>query len=208
MTNRWTRLWMIAVPCMAAAALAGAGCSDGSEGSGGAGGEGGSGGSPASSSSSSSSGSGGGMGGAGGGGCGDVMMDPMNCGACGNECAPGQTCAAGLCTCGASSVAFADVQAILTASCATAGCHSGAAPKQGLDLTSANAHAELVNVAADQCDNTPRMRVKPGDPSESYIIDKMMNVDKCFGSRMPPAISLSDAKIQTVSDWICGGAMP
>ncbi len=209
MTNRWTRFWMIAVPCMAAAALAGAGCSDGTEGSGGAGGEGGSGGSPASSSSSSSSsGSGGGMGGAGGGGCGDLMIDPMNCGTCGNECAPGQTCAAGVCTCGSASVAFADVQTILTASCATAGCHSGASPKAALDLTSANSHAQLVNVPAGQCAGGDRMRVKPGEPSESYVIDKMMNVDKCFGNRMPPAIALSDAKIQTVSDWICGGALP
>ncbi|MRG97358.1 PE-PGRS family protein [Polyangium spumosum] len=205
--NRWNKLWLITLPCAVALGFAGVGCSDNpDDGSGGSGGEGGS---PASSSSSSGmGGSGGGAGGAGGGGCGDTMTDAMNCGACGNECAPGQTCAGGVCTCGSASVAFADVQTLLTASCAVGGCHSGAAPKQGLDLTSANAHAALVNVAADQCADGTRMRVKPGEPSESYLIDKMMNVDKCAGNRMPPSIALSDDKIQTVSDWICGGAMP
>ncbi|MDI1480073.1 PE-PGRS family protein [Polyangium sp. y55x31] len=206
-------IWLFAVPCAAVLGFAGAGCSDGSDGSGGAGGEGGAGGqggSPTSSSSSSSSSGSGGMGGQGGagGGCGDTMTDPMNCGACDNQCAPGQTCAGGVCTCGSASVAFADVQAILTASCAIGGCHTGAAPKQGLDLTSASAHADLVDVPAEQCAGGTRMRVKPGEPSESYLIDKIMNVDKCSGNKMPPAIALSDAKIQTISDWICGGAMP
>ncbi|MDC0748957.1 PE-PGRS family protein [Polyangium mundeleinium] len=204
---------LFAVPCAAALGFAGTGCSDEPDGSGGAGGEGGAGGSPASSSSSSSSSGSGGMGGMGGaggagGGCGDTMTDPANCGTCDNQCAPGQTCAGGVCTCGSTSVAFAEVQTILSASCAVGGCHSGAAPKQGLDLTSANAHAELVNVPAEQCAGETRMRVKPGAPSESYIIDKMMNVDKCAGNKMPPSIALSDAKIQVVSDWICGGAMP
>ncbi|MDI1446188.1 hypothetical protein [Polyangium sp. 6x1] len=207
------KLWLIAVPCAAVLGFAGTGCSDGSDGSGGAGGEGGAGGSPASSSSSSSSSGSGGMGGAGGaggagGGCGDTMTDVLNCGACDNKCAPGQTCAGGVCTCANTSVSFADVQTILTASCAIGGCHSGAGAKQGLDLTSANALAELVDVPAEQCAGETRMRVKPGAPSESYIIDKMMNVDKCAGNKMPPAIALSNEKIQTVSDWICGGAMP
>lgn len=204
----------IAIPFViaAAAALANSGCSDGGESN--TGGAGGAGGSEASSSSSSSSSSG-----AGGGssssssssgmmGCGDVQTDPQNCGMCGNACAPGQTCAAGVCTCGMATVAFADVQAILTSRCATAGCHTGGAgAKAGLDLSAGNSYAALVNKSTSQC-NGSRMRVIPNSPTESYLVDKVMGVDLCGNSkRMPPSISLSTTEIQTISDWICGGAL-
>jgi hypothetical protein len=203
MAIRWTTSLSVISACLVTAALAGAGCSDDPDA-----GSGGSGGATASSSSSATSSSGG-SGGAGGMmGCGDTMTDPMNCGFCDNACAPGQTCAAGVCTCGSSSVAFADVQAILTQSCATSNCHSGGLPKAGMDLTDGNAHGNLVNMGSGQC-NDGRMRVLPGDPSESYIIDKVMGVDLCgTGKRMPPLISLSEDKIKTIADWICGGALP
>lgn len=208
MSMWWTTKKLALVfPCVLALS-AGVGCGD--EGSGGSGGSAGSqntGGEGGTGGNGGNGGNGGGTGGTGGMAI-DTMTDPKNCGTIGNECAPGQTCAGGACTCGAASVAFADVQTILTAKCATGGCHSGAAPKAGLDLTAANAHAQLVNVAAGQCAGGMRMRVKPGEPSESYIIDKMMNVDKCSGNRMPPSTALPLDSIQTVSDWICGGALP
>jgi Stigma-specific protein, Stig1 len=204
----------IAIPFViaAATALANSGCSDGGESN--TGGAGGAGGDETSSSSSSSSSSG-----AGGGssssssssgmmGCGDVQTDPKNCGMCGNQCAPGQTCVAGVCTCGMTTVPFADVQAILTARCATAGCHTGGAiAKAGLDLTAGVAYGALVNKATTQCSGM-RTRVIPGDPIESYLVDKVLGVDLCGTSkRMPPSISLSAAEIQTISDWVCGGAL-
>lgn len=116
---------------------------------------------------------------------------------------------AGVCTCAMATVPFADVQAILTQRCATAGCHVGATAKEGLDLSAGNAYAGLVNVATKQC-GADRMRVLPGKPDESYVIDKVMGVDLCGGissKRMPPSIALSTKDIQTISDWICGGAL-
>lgn len=138
--------------------------------------------------------------------CVDAQNDPANCGACGKVCAVGQTCVAGSCTCGASSVSFSGaVQPILTASCALNGCHKGVMPQESLDLTPAKSYAALVGVLAAQC-NDGRKRVAPGQPSESYLVDKMMDVDLCAGTQMPKLGLVSNAKLQTVVDWICEGA--
>ncbi|MRG91402.1 hypothetical protein GF068_05620 [Polyangium spumosum] len=141
-----------------------------------------------------------------GGGCVDTQTDPANCGACGNTCAAGQTCAGGACTCASGSVSFAaDVQPIFTTSCASAGCHKGANAQEDLDLSAGNAYAALVDVPASQC-NDGRKRVLPGDPAQSYLIDKMMNVDICSGTKMPKLGLLPSAQISTVANWICAGA--
>ena len=138
--------------------------------------------------------------------CVDTMIDEKNCGACDNACAVGQTCVGGACTCGAASVSFsAAVQPILTASCATNGCHKGVMPAEGLNLTNGQSYSKLVNVTASQCADG-RKRVLPGQPSESYLIDKLMNVDLCFGTQMPKQGTIPQAQIQTISDWICAGA--
>jgi hypothetical protein len=200
----------------AAAALANSGCSD--EPNQNMGGGGGAGGSEASSSSSSSSSGGGGAGGSGGSGgsssssssgtidCGDMQTDTMNCGKCDYQCAVGQTCQAGKCTCGFVTGSFAIVQNILTNNCATAGCHSGAAPEQGLDMSAGNAYAALVNKPTTEC-NGSRIRVIPGKPEESYLMDKVMGIDLCGTTgRMPPLAALSDTNIKLISNWICAGA--
>jgi hypothetical protein len=113
---------------------------------------------------------------------------------------------AGACTCGTASVSFAaDVQPIFTASCTGNGCHTGGMPKADLDLSTGNAYQAIVNVATTQC-NDGRLRVLPGQPSQSYVIDKMMGVDLCFGTKMPKLGMLGSGSIETVSNWICAGA--
>lgn len=189
----------------AGVALVNAGCSGGTgenAGDGGAGGSDSSSSSSSDASSSSASSSSGMM------DCGDLLTDPQNCGMCGHPCAPGQTCAAGVCTCSMTSVTFAEVQTIFTQHCATYGCHVGAAAKEGLDLSAGYAFDETVDVAAKQC-GTPRMLVVPGKPDESYLINKLLGVDMCgpFAKRMPPTAALPMTDIQTISDWICGGAL-
>lgn len=206
---------------MIGAALFGAACSDdpetnntsgggaGAPGSGGAGGE----------SMTTSSGTGGGQGGSGGmgggSGCGETMTDIKNCGACGNPCAPGQTCEAGACACAPGATAtLADVQAIFSKSCGSAGnCHNKANPAAGLNLQPGNSHANLVNVDTNSCGGG-RKRVLPGEPSESYIIDKVTNTQLCKlasganSKKMPPSSTLPMADIETISNWICAGAQP
>jgi hypothetical protein len=138
--------------------------------------------------------------------CVDTQTDPANCGTCGNACAVGQSCSAGSCSCGTMSVSFAAaVQPIFTASCAANGCHKGVMPQEGLDLTSGKAYQELVNVNATQC-NDGRKLVLPGQPSQSYVIDKMMGVDLCFGTKMPKLGMLPSTQVETVANWICAGA--
>ena len=60
-------------------------------------------------------------------------------------------------------------------------------------------------MAAAEC-NDGRKRVLPGQPADSYIIQKMMNVNLCFGSKMPKLGVLPTGDIQTIADWICEGA--
>lgn len=203
----------VAIPFViaAAAALGNAGCSDGSDGNTGGGGTGGTGGEASTSSSSSSSGSSSSSSTSSSGmmGCGDTQTDPKNCGTCDYQCAPGQTCVAGVCTCGMTSVPFADVQTILTNSCATMNCHSGAMPKAGLDLTAGAAYAALVNKTTTQC-NASRTRVMPNKPEESYLVDKLMGIELCGTSKRmppPPGAALPANEMQLISDWICAGAL-
>lgn len=74
-----------------------------------------------------------------------------------------------------------------------------------LDLSVGKAYAALVNVNATQC-NPARKRVLPGDPAQSYLLDKMMGVDLCFGTQMPKLGNLPNAQMTTIANWICAGA--
>lgn len=139
--------------------------------------------------------------------CVELATDPANCGACGKSCGPGGTCSAGKCQCGAGTVSFAtDVQPIFDASCVDAGCHTGARPKASLSLDGGKAFAELVGVKTDGCSGQ-RTLVVPGDPSSSYLMQKLLGTDLCSGSQMPKAgQSLASPKLATISTWICQGA--
>jgi hypothetical protein len=109
----------------------------------------------------------------------------------------------------------ADVQPIFMASCAVNNCHKPSVangvpvdPKAGLDLSPATAYAALVGPQSTQCTTAGgRALVVPGQPADSYLIDKLTGTQMCFGKRMPPLMSLPAAQIQTISDWICSGAL-
>jgi hypothetical protein len=77
-------------------------------------------------------------------------------------------------------------------------------PAGDLRLT-AGQSTQLVDVASSQCD-PGRKRVTPGQPGQSYLMDKLLGVDLCFGTVMPKSGGLPMAQIQSVSDWICAGA--
>jgi hypothetical protein len=117
-------------------------------------------------------------------------------------------CSAGRCACkSAGTVSFArDIQAIFSRSCATRGCHAGLRPQAGLNLSQGAAYAEIVGVASEQC-GASRVRVAPGDPAASYLVDKLLGVDLCFGTQMPKAgVSLPQADLDAIGSWVCSGA--
>ncbi|MEK6610582.1 MAG: hypothetical protein AABZ35_06655 [Gemmatimonadota bacterium] len=102
----------------------------------------------------------------------------------------------------------ADIQPILTQSCATSGaCHSGATSQLGLNLDAGQAFGNLVNVAA-VLDPSLR-RVNPSKPDSSFLIFMMEgNAAKRSGGRQMPlsGTALPTEVIQTMKNWITNGA--
>src|SRR5580700_11595300 len=52
-------------------------------------------------------------------------------------------------------------------------CHSGAGAPEGLQLDQAHSYALLVGVPSAEVPSV--LRVKPGDPTDSYLIQKLTN---------------------------------
>jgi hypothetical protein len=91
------------------------------------------------------------------------------------------------------------------------GCHRATTSPPGrLNLSSAStAFGNLVNADASQC--TPiRKRVTPGQPTMSYLINKLAGTMMCgTGVRMPKnRAALGTADMDTIRAWITGGAQP
>ena len=73
---------------------------------------------------------------------------------------------------GAFSPNFSEIQAnVFVPNCATVGCHLGGSAPQGLRLDDANSYGLLVGVASSQASSI--LRVSPGDPQNSYLIQKL-----------------------------------
>jgi hypothetical protein len=90
---------------------------------------------------------------------------------------------------------FDSIQAnIFTPICA--GCHSGANPAANLSLDAAHSYNDLVNVPSTE---EPMLdRVKPGDPTDSFLVIHMQN----DGDGAPAS------DIPFVVQWILDGAPP
>ena len=104
-------------------------------------------------------------------------------------------------------VTFDDIQAnVFTPSCANAGCHSGATAPQGLRLEAGQAFNNLVNVASNEVPSL--LRVEPGNPDDSYLVQKIEGT-AAVGSRMPLGRPpLSQDLIDDIRQWISDGANP
>jgi hypothetical protein len=98
---------------------------------------------------------------------------------------------------------FQQVQdTVLTPNCT--GCHVGAGAPQGLRLDAGNSFALLVNVPSMQVPSL--LRVSPGDPQNSYLVQKIEG-RAAVGGRMPLGRNpLPQASIDLVRSWIAGGA--
>jgi hypothetical protein len=91
---------------------------------------------------------------------------------------------------------------VFTPICIT--CHAGAAAPQGLRLEEGMSHAMLVNVPSVEV--PALLRVDPGNPDDSYLIQKIEGT-AAVGGRMPlggPA--LPQATIDAIRQWITDGA--
>jgi hypothetical protein len=105
---------------------------------------------------------------------------------------------------GALTADFASIQSHVFTPICTA-CHAGAAAPQGLRLDSTNSYALLVGVPSNEV--PALLRVRPGDPDSSYIIQKLEG-HASVGAQMPfGGPYLDAATIAAIRQWISDGAM-
>ena len=101
---------------------------------------------------------------------------------------------------------FSEIQAeVFTSTCAVSGCHTGAAAPEGLRLDEANSFGMLVDVASTQVPSI--LRVAPGDPDNSYLIQKLEGTAS-VGVQMPEGgPPLPQDSIDVIRQWISDGAI-
>ncbi len=85
-------------------------------------------------------------------------------------------------------------------------CHVGGGAPEGLRLDAANSYNLLVGVPSTEVPSL--LRVKPGDPANSYIIQKLQG-HAAVGAQMPlGGPYLSQDTIAFIQQWIANGAPP
>jgi hypothetical protein len=83
-------------------------------------------------------------------------------------------------------------------------CHIGAAAPHGLRLDAADSYGLLVGVPSDEVPSI--LRVKPGDPDNSYLIQKLEG-HAAVGARMPfGGPYLANDTVAVIRQWITDGA--
>ena len=99
------------------------------------------------------------------------------------------------------SATFTSIQTeILNKSCAFSGCHVSGSVNPNL---SGNSYSILVNKKS----STGMDYIKPNDPNNSYLLQKLLGSSVINGSRMPLNSSpLSQEKINVITEWINDGA--
>jgi hypothetical protein len=86
-------------------------------------------------------------------------------------------------------------------------CHSGANAPEGLQLDQGHSYALLVGVPSAEAPGV--LRVKPGDPSNSYLIQKLEGASGIVGMQMPfGGPYLPQSTIDFIAQWITNGAPP
>lgn len=100
---------------------------------------------------------------------------------------------------------FAAIQAnVFTPICSV--CHVGGGAPEGLRLDAANSYDLLVGVPSTEVSSL--LRVKPGDPANSYIIQKLQG-HAAVGAQMPlGGPYLAQDTIAFIQQWIVNGAPP
>lgn len=84
-------------------------------------------------------------------------------------------------------------------------CHIGANAPEGLQLDQAHSFALLVGVPSAEKPGV--LRVSAGDPTDSYIIQKLQNSNGIVGAQMPfGGPYLPQSTIDVIKQWITNGA--
>ena len=110
-------------------------------------------------------------------------------------------------TSSSSGVSFSkDIQPIFTSNCVV--CHTGSAGPAGLTLDPGSAYKDLVNVKSSEAPSL--MRVAPGSPDKSYLVNKLLGTQASVGgtgAQMPFGASpLPQTTINKIQQWISAGA--
>jgi len=100
-----------------------------------------------------------------------------------------------------------------TVGCTFGPCHSVDGAKGGLVLTSGQAWDNLVNIAAIQPEAAALglLRVIPGDPDASFLVQKVEGPAAGHGDFMPPGAEEPvdpECRIAMLRAWIAAGASP
>jgi hypothetical protein len=101
------------------------------------------------------------------------------------------------------SISFAhDIQPIFNQNCTI--CHQGNQNSSGLNLQNGSAYKNLVNVKSNQ---SSLLRVLPGHPDQSYLINKLLGTQAEVGGsgrQMPYEVksSLPQTQINLIQRWI------
>jgi hypothetical protein len=84
-------------------------------------------------------------------------------------------------------------------------CHIGASAPEGLQLDAAHSYNLLVGVPSNE--QPSLLRVKPGDPADSYMVHKIEGLPGIDGGQMPLGETpLPQATIDAIRQWITNGA--
>jgi Ca2+-binding RTX toxin-like protein len=104
-----------------------------------------------------------------------------------------------------SAVSFTNqIQPIFSGKCI--GCHNESSAPHGLILAEGHSYDLLVNVASKEVPSLKR--VEPGDPDNSYLVQKVEGT-AAVGGRMPLGRApLTEAQIDLIRQWISEGADP
>ena len=121
--------------------------------------------------------------------------------ACGT-CPPEEQLCDGQCIPQIEATSSALSENVFSKSCAFSSCHSSAASASaGLKLHDEDALLDMIDKTSVQ--DPDKKLIVPGDPSSSYLIDKMRGMNLSAGTdSMPPGSTLCESKIAIVEAWI------
>ena len=100
---------------------------------------------------------------------------------------------------------FSEIQStVFSPICAE--CHGAGFASAGLNLAEGSSFAEIVGVPSTQVSSLSR--IEPGDPDNSYLVQKIEGT-AAFGGRMPlGGARLPQDRIDLIRQWVTDGALP